>query len=213
MRKVAVFGLGKFGGSVATSLYEKGVDVLAVDKDIDIVNEFKDQVTDAVSFDGTIRENLNEIEISHMDCVVVAIGEDFESSVLITQLCKESGVSKVIAKALTEQQGKVLQLVGADSVVYPEEEMGERLAEHLTHESVVDFVELPEGFSLRKLKLPVEWNQKTIGELELMKKKMNLVQVEREGGKKYPLPTGEFLLEAGDIMDVIAPDSVLDQYI
>lgn len=212
MLKVAVFGLGRFGGSVATSLFEEGAEVLAVDADSDIVEQFKDRVSDARIFDGTIKANLEDQEVAHMDCVVVAIGDDFESSVLITQLCKELGIKNIICKALTEQQGKVLKSVGADKIVYPEEEMGERLAEHLLHESVVDFVELPDGFSLRKINLPKDWEAKTIGELELMKKQMNLVQVERKDGQKCPLPTGDFRLETGDIMDVIGPDAVLDDY-
>lgn len=210
--KIAVFGLGEFGSSVATALYASGADVLAVDRDILRVEKIKDQVSMAVSFDGTVQANLEEYEINHMDFVIVAIGDDFESSVLITRLCKELGVDSVISKALTDRQGEVLRLVGASKVIHPEEEFGEMLAEHILHESVVDFVELPDGISLRKIKLPQEWANKTIGELQLLNKGMNLVQVERADGQKNPLPTGEMQLLEGDILDVIAPDVAFEKY-
>ena len=153
-----------------------------------------------------------------MDVAVVAIGSNFEASVLVTLLCKELGVEHVVAKALNPLQSRVLKEVGADEIVMPEEEMGRRLADHLLRHGVVDFVKLPEGFSLRRLDIPEDWAGKTLEELELLpQEKMNLVQIVRrstEGGPvKIPLPFGQTLLEPGDQVDVIGPDKVLAKYL
>lgn len=221
MRKVVVFGLGRFGASVATRLYEEGIEVLAIDENLDLVERIKDQVTVAVTFDATIRENIEAYGVSDMDAAVVAIGTDFEAAVLITVLCQELEIPLVVAKALNHLQERVLRSVGAHQVVLPEEEMGHRLAAHLLHESVVDFVELPQGFSLRRIDLPTAWVGRSLAELELLgKEQLNLIQIVRQPGAeaegepvRIPLPHGETLLQAGDRIDVIGPDAVLDRYI
>ena len=184
----------------------------------------------AVSCDATDKVALTAYDLGKMDAAVVAIGANFESSVLATMQCHELGVEHIVAKALNESQSKVLTEVGADRIVMPEEEMGLRLAEHLLHESVVDFVELPMGFSLRRLAVPEPWADRSLAELQLLgQHRLNLVQIVRrvepeasnekkrgprsasEEMRKLPLPSGETVLRAGDLMDVIGLDEVLDQ--
>ncbi len=233
MYKVAVFGLGRFGAAVATRLYDEGAEVLAVDSSLDLVEEYRDQVSAAVAFDATNKANLQAYDVQHMDAAVVAIG-DFEASVLATVLCQELGVRMIVAKALSSRQRQVLRAVGAHRVVQPEEEMGLRLAEHLLHASVLDFVELPEGYSLRRLDLPPEWVGKTLAELRLLTNEgLNLVQIVRGGDvggeagggddgaapgagadriERIPLPHGGTLLREGDRIDVIGSNEVLRQF-
>jgi trk system potassium uptake protein TrkA len=151
-----------------------------------------------------------------MDLAVVAIGTNFEASVLITMHCKALGVPLVCAKALNSMQEQVLTRVGADRVVKPEEDMGQRLAEHLTGERVVDFVNLPPGFVLRRIPVPGSWDGSSLADLRLLgDRRLCLVQIvrRREGEgerRKEPLPHGETVLHAGDEVDAIGPVDVLD---
>jgi len=136
---------------------------------------------------------------------------------------KNLGVPQVYAKALNDMQDAVLRRVGADQVIKPEEDMGERLANHLLHDSVVDFVELPVGYSLKRIKVRPEWSDQSLAELQLLSKlKLNLVQVRRpaapaaEGSEpvieRIPLPDGSMVLRANDQIDVIGPDEELKKY-
>jgi trk system potassium uptake protein TrkA len=219
MRRVAVFGLGQFGASVARRLYKEGIEVLAVDRDLRLVEEIQDEVTVAVAFDSSIRENLLAYDVPNMDAVVVAIGSNFEATVLVTVQVKQMGVPLIVVKALNPLRRQVLLSIGADRVVMPEEEMGTRLAEELVHESVVDYVELPRGFSLRRIAVQPQWAGRTLSELSLLRtEKLNLVQVVRARTGAHepelvPVPHGDIRLHAGDRIDVIGPDEVLARYL
>ena len=223
MLKVVVVGLGRFGSTLAVHLSREGAEVLAVDRSARLVEAVAEDVTVAVGFDATDLNNLNAYDVGAMDVGVVAIGENFESSVLVTMHLKNLGVPQVYAKALNDMQASVLMRVGADQVVKPEEDMGERLASHLLHDSVVDFVELPQGFSLKRIRVPEEWGDQSLEELGLPGKfRLNLIQVRRalppehEGAKptyeRTPLPDGSMVLRAGDEIDVIGPDKELKKY-
>lgn len=215
MKRIAVFGLGRFGASVAASLQREGVEVLAVDRNRHLVDRLKDDVAMAVSFDATDRENLEKFDVGAMDAVIVGIGDNFEASVMVTLLCRELGVPLIVCKALNDEQRKVLRSVGAHEVVQPENQMGSWLAENLLRRSVVNFVQLPDGYSLTRIVPPEAWHGKTLAELQLLtKERLNLVQVHRPGRregdeKRIPLPSGDFRLEAGDQLDVIGSKQVL----
>lgn len=218
MKRMAVFGLGRFGSSVAITLQKEGVDVLAVDRNRHLAERLKDDVSMAVSFDATDRENLTRFDVGRMDAVVVGIGDNFESSVKITLLCKELGVPHVICKATNTDQRKVLQKVGADEVIQPETQMGHWVAESLLRHTVVNFVELPDGYALGRIRPPQSWYGRTLAELQLLtRERLNLIQVHRPGkdptvDTKVPLPAGNFRLEAGDLMDVIGANKVLARF-
>ena len=220
MQKVVVIGLGRFGASVAARLYVQGAEVLAIDRNLQRVEVLDDKVSAAIACDATVRENLEAYRVQNMDVAVIAIGNNFESSVLLTLHCKELGVPRIIAKALNPLQEKVLHELGADQVVMPEEEMGMRLAEHILHESVVDFVELPIGYSLRRLDIPTDWVGKTLAELDQLRdEKLMVIQIIRQSTSekaadpaRMPMPRGDTLLLAGDRLDVIGADKVLDRF-
>ena len=225
MTRVAVIGLGRFGLACARRLYDQGADVLGIDRRQSVIEAAKNVVSSAVALDATVRENLEANDIEEMDAVVVAMADNFESSVLVTLHCVELGVPRVIAKAVNPLQNRVLHEIGAHQVVTPEEEMGERMANHILRESVVDFVELPDGYSLRRLKVPQDWFGRSLADLALLKnRRLNIVQIVRrlEPGEqgndsreahvqKIPLPHGETVVRPGDGIDVIGPDDVLDQ--
>lgn len=223
MLKVTVIGLGIFGSTVAVSLGKRGAEVLAVDRRTPLVEAVADDVAVAVGFDATDIANLRAYDVGAMDVAVIGIGTNFEASVLITMHCKELGVPHVAAKAHNIMQESVLRKVGADQIIKPEEDMGNRLAEHLVTESVVDFVELPAGFSLRRITVPEDWDGQSLAELNLLGgKRLNLVQIHRQltaateeeepEVEKIALPGGAEILRQGDRIDVIGPDRELDKY-
>ena len=224
MMKVAVLGLGKFGFGVATELARLGAEVLAVDRNRRLIEEVSQHVAQAEGFDASEPQLLAARGVGKMDVAVVAIGDNFESSVLITMHCKSLGVPLVAAKALNDEQEAVLRKVGADHVIKPEEDMGKRLAEHLVNRSVVNFVELPDGFSLRSLMVPQDWVGQSLAELRLLsEKRLNLIQIDRlaeplapgavltgdELRTKIPLPEGKTVLQAHDMLDIIGSDQDL----
>lgn len=223
MLKVAVLGLGKFGFSVATELSRLGADVLAVDRNRRLIEEISSQVSEAEGFDASEANLLASRGIGKMDVAVVAIGSNFEASVLITMHCKALGVPNVAAKALNDEQEAVLRKVGADHVIKPEEDMGKRLAEHLVHKSIVSFVQLPSGFSLKRVDVPEEWVGQSLAQLQLLSEhRLNLIQVVRlpEGitaesenteREKIVLPTGDTVLNTGDQLDLIGTDKNLEK--
>lgn len=218
MLKVVVIGLGRFGATVAVDLCRRGAEVLAVDRNMRLVEEVIDRVTVAVGFDAADRVNLEAYDVGAMDVAIIAVGTNFEASVLVTMHCKALGVKTVYAKALSPMQAAVLERVGADHVVRPEEDMGARLAESLVKEKAVEFVDLPKGYSLRRLTVPAGWDGRSLADLRLLGvERLGIVQVVRrpaaDGERaKVPLPHGETVLHAGDEIDAIGQDAVLDKF-
>jgi len=218
MLKVVVIGLGRFGSTVAVDLCRRGAEVLAVDRNMRLVEAVSDEVSVAVGFDAADRANLEGYDVGSMDVAVIAVGTNFEASVLVTMHCKSLGVKNVYAKALTTMQAAVLEKVGADHIVRPEEDMGARLAASLVEEKAVEFVDLPEGFSLRRLLVPEDWNGRSLADLRLLgAERLGIVQVVRRADadgrrEKVPLPHGETVLSAGDEIDAIGRDAVLDRF-
>ncbi|MEZ4386290.1 MAG: TrkA family potassium uptake protein [Candidatus Krumholzibacteriia bacterium] len=225
MTKVVVIGLGHFGMTCAARLYDQGAEVLAIDRNRNLVNEVSDKVTAAIACDATVRANLEAYDVGSMDTAIVAMGNSFEASVLVTLLLRELGVPRVVAKAINAMQQRVLTELGAAQVVIPEEEMGRRVADHIVSESIVDFVELPEGYSLRRMSVPREWVGQTLGGLSLLQRaRVMIVQIVRppllENGElgdprdphaeRLPLPAGDVTLQAGDLLDLVATDEVLE---
>ncbi len=216
--KAAVVGLGKFGSAVAVALARGGAEVLAVDTNERLVDEVADEVSVAVAFDATEVANLKAYGVGSLDVVVVAMATNFEASVMVTMHCKTLGTKQVYAKALNAMQEAVLRRVGADAVVKPEQDMGTRLADHLLHERGMEFVQLPEGFALRRVNVPAAWDGKSLAELNLLgEHRLNLVQILRrnpagsghDAETRIALPSGREVLHAGDRIDVIGPDKVV----
>lgn len=216
--KAAVVGLGKFGSAVAVDLARGGAEVLAVDTNERLVDEVADEVSVAVAFDATDVANLKAYGVGSLDVVVVAMATNFEASVMVTMHCKTLGTKQVYAKALNAMQEAVLRRVGADAVVKPEQDMGTRLADHLLHERGMEFVQLPEGFALRRVNVPAAWDGKSLAELNLLgEHRLNLVQILRRNPEgsgqdaetRIALPSGREVLHAGDRIDVIGPDKVV----
>ena len=169
-KSYAVFGLGRYGLAVAKELVNNGADVIAVDIDENIVNSAATEIPFCRCADITDLEVIKQLGISNVDIVVVAMANNLESSVMSVILCKEVGVKTVIAKCSDEMQGKILSKVGADKVVYPENESGVRLAKNLLSAGFVDVIDLSDDISVIEFPVKEKWVGKTIIELDLRKK-------------------------------------------
>ena len=169
-KSYAVFGLGRYGIAVAKELVNNGADVLAVDIDEDIVNSAVADIPFCRCADITDPEVIKQLGISNVDVVVIAMANNLEASVMSVILCKEAGVNMVIAKCADEMQGKILCKVGADKVVYPENESGVRLAKNLLSAGMVDLIDLSDDISVIEIPVREKWVGKTLIELDLRKK-------------------------------------------
>lgn len=211
MKQFVVVGLGRFGTSVATSLAEEGYDVLAIDKEESLIQEITDKVTHAVQADATDEDSLKTLGINNFDVAVVSIGDDIQSSLLTTLILKELGVDYVVVKAQTKLHGKVLNKIGADKVVYPERDMGVRVAYNLVTTNVLDYIELSPEYSIIEVVATEKLIGNTLRKLELRAKfGINVIAI-KKGKSINVTPEADDLIEAGDVLVVMGQESDLDR--
>ena len=176
----AVFGLGRYGIAVARELVDNGVEVIAVDSDEKIVNAAADELPICKCADITDPDVIRQLGISNVDVVIIAMANNLEASVMAVTLCKEIGVKTVIAKCANEMHQKILTRVGADKVVFPENESGIRLAKNLLSSGFVDMVSLAKNVSMIELDVKSDWIHKNLVELNLRKKySINVVAIRK----------------------------------
>lgn len=177
-KSIAVIGLGRFGKKLATTLYDMGSDVMAVDKDAELVQSVSGNVTYAIEADVSNPDVVKGLGLKEMDVVVVAIGQDLASSIMAVMIAKEQGVPYVLAKAKDERMGSILTKIGADKIIYPEEESGQRTARILLSDNFLEFFEIDDNLCLLEIKPKPEWIGKNLIELKLRDKyRINVVAV------------------------------------
>ncbi len=181
-KNVIVLGLGRFGYAVATKLFEKGVYVTAVDSNYKKVEKIANFVSSAAQADITEEVAMKSLGINNYDVAIIATGTDIEASIESTLICKDSGVDKVIAKATSQSHARILIKIGADQIVYPELDTGERLARSLAGSNLLELIQFSNDFSLIEIKAHEDWIGKSLIELDFRKAyKMNVVAFERDG--------------------------------
>ncbi|MBC8015914.1 MAG: TrkA family potassium uptake protein [Sporomusaceae bacterium] len=179
-KQYAVIGLGRFGTSVATTLNKMGYEVLAIDNDEERVQEFSNEVTHVVQADTTDEDTLKALGIRNFDVVIVAIGADVQANILTTLLLKELGVPYIVAKANNKLHGKMLEKLGADRVVFPERDMGQRVAHNLISSTIMDYIELSPELNIMEIHVPQFIVGKTLVQTELRAKfGINVVAIKR----------------------------------
>ena len=202
-KQFVVIGLGRFGSSVAKTLYAHGSDVLAIDSNETAIREISDDVTKAIQMDATDESALKSLGIRNFDVAVIAIGSDIQSSIVVTLLVKEFGVKYIIAKAHNDMHAKILYKIGATRVVLPEKDMGARVAHNLISSSIVDYIELSPDYSITEFVCPQEWNEKTLIQLNLRANYgINVMAVKRENIVNIS-PGANEQIESGDILVAI----------
>ncbi|RKD32531.1 potassium channel family protein [Thermohalobacter berrensis] len=203
MRQFVVIGCGRFGASVAKTLYSLGYDVLAIDKDEETIQEISDSVTHAVQADAVDENALKTLGIRNFDVAVVTIGSDVQASIMAALIAKDLGVTTVIAKAKSELHAKVLYKIGVDRVVFPERDMGVRVAHNLVSNNILDYIELAPDYSIVEIAALDEWSDKTLKELQLPHRYgINVMAIKR--GKEINIsPYADDEIKGGDILIVI----------
>lgn len=212
MKSFVVIGLGRFGTSLALELREQGHEVLAVDMMEERVQAVADLVTQAVAADARDPEALRALGVRNYDCAVVAISADVGDSALITLNLKELGVPRVVGKASSAVHHKVLEKIGADQVVFPEQEMAVRLARNLSNVDVLNFIELSKDFSVVERRCPPQWQGGTLRGLDIRAKyRLNVVAVRREDGETVIAPDGDFMMQGGDCLLVLGHNQDIER--
>lgn len=211
-QEFAVIGLGRFGSSVARVLVEKGHTVLGVDRDQKLVQRYSHMISQTVSLDSTDEEALKEIDIQSYNTVVVAIGTNFEANLMTTVALKAIGVGNVICKATTEMQRDILRRIGADLVVLPEFEAGERLASQLVAPSVVSQMSLCPGTRISEMKVPDSMVGHSLEDLDLRTRyDLNVVAIQR-GEQVLVTPKKGTVLRAKDFLVVIGSNDAIANF-
>ncbi len=222
MRQFAVVGLGRFGFQVAETLAEKGVPVIAIDINETLVEKAKNIVSDAIQLDSTDEEALKASGIASVDVAVVSMGEDVESSILTTALLKNMGIKEIVTRATTDLHAQILGRVGATRVVFPEKDMGLRVAHSILAPSVLEYFELGADYNLAEISVKGEFVGKSFSELDLrtrfgvtvimiMKKLWETTKEGKPTEKEVrELPNPDYVVKEGDILVVVGNSKNLE---
>lgn len=210
-KQFVVLGLGSFGASVAVTLQRLGCDVVAVDQDMERVNDIADQVTYAVQADIGNPELMQSLGSKNFDGLVVASSENLEGSILATLAAKEMGIPYVLCKTHNTRYAEVLRKVGADAVVFPEEEMGKKIAKNLMSANLTDWIALSPKYSIVETAVPEKWVGRTLKELDVRKNyEVNVVGI-KEGERVEITPDPDIPLRTGMILMLIGEDKALER--
>lgn len=211
MKSFLIIGLGRFGTALAQELTSQGNEVLAVDLSPDRVQAVADQVTQAASGDARDPELLKGLGARNFDCAVVSIGGDVGSSALVTLNLRELGVSQIISKANSLVHYKVLEKIGADLVIFPEQEMALRLAHGLSHGSILNLIELSGSHSIVEKTTPKKWVGRSITELDIRAKwNLNIIAVRQEDHITIS-PGGNYVLGPRDCLVILGHNTDIDR--
>lgn len=213
-KKFAVIGLGDFGMSIALSLAEKGAEVIAIDRDMEVIDEIKDKVTYGARMDSTDERALRSLGVDKVDAVIISMGTNFEDTILTSVLLLQMKVKKVVARATSKIQEKILTKLGVDQVISPDFEIANKVANTLISDDILDFISLGEEYSILQIRVPKAFVGKSLQEIDLrIRYNLNLITLKRNYTIKdensgetinkqriYGVPTSTTVLEAGDVL-------------
>lgn len=213
-KQYVVIGLGIFGSTVAKTLSNLGCEVLAIDCDLSCVDRIAPYVTKAVQIDATNLNDLKALGVAEFDGVVVAIGNHFEDSMLITMNVKELGVNYIVAKAKNKQCMQILEKIGVDKVIRAEKDMGEKVAKRLVRNNIIDMVEVDEDYSIIEMNAPISWIGHSLKTLNVRSTlKMNILGVRYAGHQKLHLNIDpDYVIAQGDHFLVLGETKTVEKY-
>ena len=211
MKSYAVIGLGRFGAKIATSLYEYGMDVIAIDINEEYVNAIADSVTRAVTADAKNKNELKRLGIAECDCVIVALGSDLASLVLVTMNVKSLGVDYIICKAHDDMHREILEKLGANKVIIPERDVAEKTARSLASPNFLEYVELSNEYGIIEVLPPKPWIGKTIRELNVRARyHINIIAAKKKDKVIVSMPA-DFEIAADTKLVLLGDYDALDQ--
>jgi len=202
-KQFAVFGLGRFGGSLVKEFYKQGIEVLAIDKSEEKIQQYAQYATHAVRANGVDERSLKQLGVKNVDHAFVSYGDDIEASILTSLLLKELGIPKVWAKAQNDYHQKVLDKIGVDRVIHPERDMAKRIAHHIISEKMIDYIELSKEYSLVEIVATKKLYNKTISDLDIATRYgCNVVGIQR-GEEICVSPSMNEKIVMGDVLLII----------
>ena len=208
---VLIVGLGRFGGAVADTLVKLDHEVLAIDSDPRIVQEYSARLTHVVEADATNEEALRQLGAAEFERAVVAIGTNIEASILTTSVLSDLGIKSIWAKAITRSHGRILERVGATRVVFPEHEMGERVA-HVVSGQMINYIEFDDGFALVETRPPRIYVGKTLGEAQIRSRHGVTVVCTKRPGEDFTYATPETRIDAEDLLIVAGKTKLAERF-
>lgn len=209
MKQFLVIGAGRFGLSIAKNLYNMGHDVMVIDKREEVLNEIADSVTHAVRGNAADERTIKSIGVRNFDVAVISMGSDIQSSILIAIILKEAGVKQVVAKAQNELHAKVLYKVGVDKIVFPERDMGAKIAQSLVSSNIMDYIELSPEYSIVEITPLGKWIGKSLIELDIRSKYGANIMAIKKGPDINISPLASTIIEEGDVLIVIGNNNDL----
>ncbi|AWK52439.1 potassium transporter Trk [Clostridium beijerinckii] len=211
-KQFVIIGLGRFGASIAKTIYNLGHDVLAIDTNEDKIQEIVDNVTHAVQMDATDENALRTLGIRNFDVAVVTIGSNIQASIMVTLLVKEMGVKYILAKGTSDLQAKVLYKIGADRVILPEKDMGTRVAHNLVSSNILDYIELSSEYSMIEIQPLDEWYNKSLKDTKIRAKYgINIVAVKTEHNINVS-PSADYVIKHTDVLVALGSSSDLIKF-
>ncbi|ADL68426.1 TrkA-N domain protein [Thermoanaerobacterium thermosaccharolyticum DSM 571] len=208
-KQFVVIGLGRFGSSVAKTLYTLGCDVLAIDSSEELVQNISDSVTRAVQADATDEKVLRSLGVRNFDVAIIGTGTDIQTSLLVTLMVKELGVKTVVAKAQNELHAKVLLKIGADRVIFPEKEAGVKLAYSLISSNILDFIELSPEYNIVEIIAIRDWIGKSLNELKLRQRfGLNIIAIKRGNNIKITPSADDIIMEGDNLVVIASTDDI-----
>jgi trk system potassium uptake protein len=213
MKQFAVIGVGNFGYYLATHLYAKGHEVLAIDSDGGRIQEIKDKVSQAVLADATDRKALETLGLDRMDAVAVSVGDVLSNSILVCLNLIDLDVQRLVAKAISEPHGRVLQKIGVHEVVYPERDLAITLAERLHSPNILEYLPFIDDYSIVEIAPPAHFVGKRLSELDLINHYGIQVIAIKElvPDRMNMIPTGSYLMKDSDILIILGPQEGIDK--
>ena len=210
-KSAIILGLGRFGERVATKLFEDGLEVMAVDKDYDLVQNISGKVTSAVQCDISNDKALEELGMGNFDVAVIATGESLEASMAATLFAKDHNVEKIIAKATSTNHARILKKIGADQIIFPEIDMGEKLARSIAGSNLLQFFHFSDDYSMIELKAYDELVGKSLKEIDFRKKYKMMVIAYKRDGELIINPEANWKIEKDDTLVLLGDSDHADK--
>lgn len=214
-KQYVVFGAGRFGRSIAVTLQSLGCEVIVVDKDPEVIQDVADEVSYAICADTADPDIFKDLGLKDLDGAIVAVTSSLEASIVTTMMCREMGIPRILAKAKNELHEKILRSVGATRVIYPEVEMGKRVAKYITADNFSDWIDLSPKYSLVEMTMPRKWEGKSLIELQIRERyHINVIGIKNENtldvkiDPREPLPANAMLVVVGENRDLEALENI-----
>lgn len=209
MKQIIVIGCGRFGSAAAKTLTKLGHDVMVVDQNTDIIKDISEYVAHAVQMDAIDEASFRTLGLRNFDVAIIAIGSDVQASIMATLIAKEAGVPLVIAKAANETHGRVLRKIGADKIIYPERDMGMRVAYGLVTPNILDVIEFSPDYSIIETVALEDWEDKSLKDLNLSRQYGMTIIAIKTGDNINIVPSSETVIHHGDVVVILGSNNNL----